>query len=292
MSSTSALLQAAALALTAIALPPAASAAEGSLFPHEPPALARLLDDGLVAEAVGNVAGAEARYCAAARLGSVEGQYRLGAFYRAYRLSGRTRAMADALLANAAQQGHLEAQRALGKQAVTRFPTPPCFATPLDLAEVARIGRVITPVEVKRYVAALPSDRQVHARLVQRLAPRFGVDPRLALAIVRNESAFDPQALSPKNAMGLMQLIPETAARFRVADAFDPEQNVRGGLAYLRWLLDEFDGDVARTAAAYNAGEGTVRRYDGVPPYEETRTYVARVLSFYRAHRHVKPGAG
>ena len=117
------------------------------------------------------------------------------------------------------------------------------------------------------------------AGLVQTLAPTYGVEPQLALAIMKAESNFDPQALSPKNAMGLMQLIPETAERFRVKDAFDPKQNISGGLAYLRWLLAYFEGDVALVAAAYNAGEGTVERYRGVPPYAETRGYVGRVLA-------------
>ena len=127
------------------------------------------------------------------------------------------------------------------------------------------------------------------AELVQRLAPRFSIDPRLALAIVRSESNFEAQALSPRNAQGLMQLIPETAERFGVRDAWNPEQNVRGGLAYLRWLLERFEGDVALVSAAYNAGEGTVQQYGGVPPYAETREYVRRILSFYRATRHERP---
>ena len=86
-----------------------------------------------------------------------------------------------------------------------------------------------------------------------------------------------------------MQLIPETAERFGVRDAWNPEQNVRGGLAYLRWLLERFEGDVALVSAAYNAGERTVQQYGGVPPYAETREYVRRILSFYRAKHHERP---
>lgn len=279
--------------LCALALLPGAAHAEGgSLFPDEAPVIARLLDDGIAAEAVGFAAGAEARYCWAARLGSVEGQYRLGKFYLAHRRPGLGPTVATTLLSFAAQRGHLEAQKLLAGRAPGRIDTPACFEQVLDLAVIKTLGRVISRQEVQRYVAALPAARRAHAQMVQRLAPRFGVDPRFALAIVRNESGFDPKALSPKNAMGLMQLIPETAARFKVADAFNPEQNIRGGLAYLRWLLDKFDGDIARTAAAYNAGEGVVMRYDGVPPYPETREYVARVLVFYRASQHVTPGRG
>jgi len=97
-------------------------------------------------------------------------------------------------------------------------------------------------------------------------------------AVMRAESNFDPLARSSRNAQGLMQLIPETAERFAVRDPLDPVENLRGGMGYLRWLLSYFRGDVVLALAAYNAGEGTVRRYGGVPPFAETRNYVARIL--------------
>jgi soluble lytic murein transglycosylase-like protein len=122
--------------------------------------------------------------------------------------------------------------------------------------------------------------------LVKKAAPEYKVQPQLALAIMEVESNFDSVALSPRNAKGLMQLIPETAARFNVRNAYDPEQNIRGGLAYLRWLLAYFEGDVVLVAAAYNAGEGAVNRYRGVPPYAETRAYVQRILAGVRAVTH------
>ena len=119
--------------------------------------------------------------------------------------------------------------------------------------------------------------RDTVARLVHRLAPEYGLSPALVLAIVEAESAYDPRARSAKNALGLMQLMPDTAARFRVQDVWDPEQNLRGGMAYLRWLMRELGGDLDLVLAGYNAGEGAVRRYGGVPPYAETRAYVSRI---------------
>jgi len=97
------------------------------------------------------------------------------------------------------------------------------------------------------------------------------IPPRYAMS--------DPNAVSPKQAQGLMQLIPDTALRFKVRNAMDPAQNIRGGMAYLRWLMAYFEGDVALVAAAYNAGERAVERYRGVPPYAETRDYVRRILA-------------
>jgi soluble lytic murein transglycosylase-like protein len=122
--------------------------------------------------------------------------------------------------------------------------------------------------------------------LVNKLAPEYGVSPRLALAVIRAESNFDPLARSHKNAQGLMQLIPETAARFNVSRPYDPAQNVRGGLAYLRWLLAYFQGNVSLVAAAYNAGEGAVNRYRGIPPFPETRAYVRRIMDLFGQAEH------
>jgi soluble lytic murein transglycosylase-like protein len=133
---------------------------------------------------------------------------------------------------------------------------------------------------------SLPQWKQQVADLVHKHAPRFGVDPRLALSVIAVESNFDARARSHKDARGLMQLIPETAERFAVTDAFDPLQNVRGGLAYLRFLLAYYRGDVVLAAAAYNAGEKAVDRYRGIPPYAETQAYVRKVLSLYRSERH------
>ena len=111
------------------------------------------------------------------------------------------------------------------------------------------------------------------------------VSPALALAVISVESAGRTTAISHAGAQGLMQLIPATAARFGVTDANDPTQNIRGGVAYLDWLLTEFDRDVVLALAGYNAGEGAVRRNGGVPPYSETRAYVPRVLAAWNIAR-------
>ena len=106
---------------------------------------------------------------------------------------------------------------------------------------------------------------------------RHGVDEALVRAVIHAESAFDPNAISRAGAQGLMQLIPDTATRFGVSDPFTPAQNIDGGAAYLAWLSQRFNGDLTRIAAGYNAGEGAVDRYGGVPPYQETQLYVERV---------------
>lgn len=106
---------------------------------------------------------------------------------------------------------------------------------------------------------------------------RYGVDEAVVRAIIHAESAFNPRALSRVGAQGLMQLMPGTARRFGVGDAFDAAQNIRGGVQYLAWLLKRFDGNLSLAAAGYNAGEGAVDKYKGVPPYAETRRYVERV---------------
>lgn len=112
---------------------------------------------------------------------------------------------------------------------------------------------------------------------VKAASQEFGVEEAIIRAIMHAESAFNPNALSRVGAQGLMQLMPATADRFGVVNAFDPAQNIRGGVRYLAWLLKRFNGDLTLAAAGYNAGEGAVDRHKGVPPYNETRRYVERV---------------
>lgn len=149
------------------------------------------------------------------------------------------------------------------------------------------------------HVAKAPSGKGVsepRLETLQNIASAYGTDilietlnkdvsPALVLALISVESSGRVAAESHKGAQGLMQLIPDTAARFGVTDATDPKQNIKGGVAYLSWLLKEFNGDPILALAGYNAGEGAVRKYDGVPPYAETRAYVPKVLAAWRVAR-------
>jgi hypothetical protein len=214
-------------------------------------------------------------YCEASRLGDVEAQYNLGWMYANGRGIPRDDATAAYFFTMAAQQGDALSQRMLRQVGEPGSKPPECLAQP---DEHDKNGEDIV-------AKAIPEHRKV-MDLVLKLAPEYGVYPRLAMAIIRAESNFNPGALSPKNAQGLMQLIPETAERFNVRKPFDPEQNIRGGLSYLRWLLAYFKGDVSLVAAAYNAGEGAVNRYAGVPPYPETRGYVKRIREIFKLEDH------
>ena len=125
------------------------------------------------------------------------------------------------------------------------------------------------------------SDPKLQAQinlLIKKYAKRHGVDEKLIRAVLQKESGGNPIAVSPKGAMGLMQLMPETAQSLGVEDPFDPEQNLAGGIRYLKYCLNTFAQDVALALAAYNAGPETVKRYGGVPPYTETQNYVAGIL--------------
>lgn len=129
------------------------------------------------------------------------------------------------------------------------------------------------------------------ASLITTAASRYQLDPALLHAVIRAESGYNPAAVSHKGAVGLMQLMPETAARYGVLDSYDPAENIDGGARYLSDLLALFGDDLRLAVAAYNAGEGAVIKYGNqIPPYQETQTYVSRVLSYYRGLRGKTPG--
>ena len=119
-------------------------------------------------------------------------------------------------------------------------------------------------------------------QIINSCSSEFGVDRSLVKAVIHAESGYNPNAVSSKGAAGLMQLMPSTAQDLKVANSFNPSDNIRGGVRYLRFLLDTFKGDVTLALAAYNAGLGNVAKHGGVPPYEETRNYVSKVLSYQR----------
>jgi len=142
----------------------------------------------------------------------------------------------------------------------------------------------MTPRAVRRANTrnASPPSEEIN-QLVEETANRFQIDPRLVHAIISVESQYHPNAVSPKGAMGLMQLIPETAQRFGVENPFDPKENIQGGVSYLRSLLNLYGGDLSLSLAAYNAGEHAVQRFGGIPSFAETRDYVQKVTDIYQA---------
>lgn len=122
-----------------------------------------------------------------------------------------------------------------------------------------------------------PGAREDHTAIAHRVSQEHGVNPRLVMAIIAQESGGNARAVSPAGAQGLMQLMPPTAATLGVQDPFDPEQNIRGGVTFLKWLLDKYNGDETLALAAYNAGPGAVDQYGGVPPFEETQRYIRNI---------------
>ena len=212
-----------------------------------------------------------AALCRRARLGDANSQYELAWIFTHARAEERRDDWAHYLFFAAASNGNEDARKVLLSLTWPQADVPDCIRRP----PVASVGPSV----------ALRAPPHIE-RLVQQLAPQFNVNPKLALAIIAVESNYNTVALSNKNAMGLMQLIPDTAKRFGVRNAFDPQQNIRGGMAYLRWLLAYYQGDVKLVAAAYNAGEGNVDKHRGVPPFAETQDYVRRVVERFGSAPH------
>lgn len=220
-----------------------------------------------------NHAKAATLYCKAAKMGDADAQFFLGWMYANGRGVPRSDNIASHLFAMAAKQGHAHAQKmGLYTKASASASFPSCLLE-MPLQQTANGKKVTYP---NNYIF----------KLVSKLSPLYAVDPQLVMAIISVESGFNAHAVSPKNAQGLMQLIPATAKRFHVKNSFDAEDNIKGGLAYLQWLLTFFKGNVTLVAAAYNAGEGTVKRYNGIPPYPETENYVKKIRKLYKKRIH------
>lgn len=220
-------------------------------------------------------------YCRAARFGDAEAQYNLAWMLTNARGIQRDDAQAAHLFAAAAEQG-LEQAVNMARQMGTPLGAPPaCLRPPEDEEPPPRVAQAkpVAPPAALPWPAPPAHAPAPIVKFVQLVAPEYQLAPALVLAVMAQESSFNPNAASAKNAQGLMQLIPDTARRFGVRNPMDPTQNIRGGMAYLRWLLAYFEGDIRLVLAAYNAGEGAVNRYRGVPPYAETRDYVRRITT-------------
>lgn len=199
-------------------------------------------------------------YCAAALSGHAPAQYSLGWLYANARGGKRNDALAAGWFSLAAKQGDDHAERMLTR-----------------LGDLAPLTQPTCPRQDTQ--GAVVSTREEVTFWVHELAAQYDLDADLVLAVIATESNFNPAATSPKDARGLMQLIPATARRFGVEDSYDPLQNLHGGMAYLQWLQKTFDGEIELMLAAYNAGEKAVAHYGGIPPYPETRGYVRKILS-------------
>lgn len=159
---------------------------------------------------------------------------------------------------------------------------PARHATTVVKADL-KTGRLIR--STIRPVVKVTAPNKSISQLIDNIAAEQGVENHLVHSVIRAESGYNTAAVSPKGAQGLMQLIPATARRFGVSDSFDPGENIRGGVRYLRFLLDYYQGDYVKTIAAYNAGEAAVDKYNGVPPFAETQNYVTQVAQNLKAAR-------
>lgn len=167
---------------------------------------------------------------------------------------------------------------------ITCFLNIPSLRTFAPLA-LARVVKLVKATSAPSSDMPTSGDPELDA-LIAEIGMKRGVDPRLIHAVIRQESNYRAQLVSPRGALGLMQLMPATARRFDCQNLRDPRENVEAGVKYLRWLLERYDGDVERALAGYNAGEGAVDDYDGVPPFHETQGYVRRVISHYGKRTH------
>jgi len=139
-------------------------------------------------------------------------------------------------------------------------------------------------IKERRVIIKAGIDMTKYGPLIQKASDKYKVDYSLVKAVIKAESNFNHKAVSPKGAQGLMQLMPKTASTLQVKDSFEPESNIEGGVKYLRYLINVYNGHLQLALAAYNAGEKAVAKYGGIPPYNETQGYVKRVMSLYKQY--------
>lgn len=204
--------------------------------------------------------------------------------------SGQANAMQRAVQMNSyIQKYNAQWQPVEKKTDVTSEKPIQSFDTVLKNSSKVKFGDLLTKPETKVSAAlytaqansAHLSPRQKISEIISRMSKKHGVDEKLVNALVKQESGFNPNAKSKVGAMGLMQLMPATAKGLGVTNPMDPEQNVEGGVKYLKSMLNKYNGNVILALAAYNAGPNAVDRYDGVPPYKETQNYVRSILANY-----------
>ena len=252
--------------------------AQGRDFRQAPKALTAI-KQGQVAQQHGHLQKAIALYCVAASTGNPEGYFRIGRLLATGPASVRSAKLANSYLAMAMRLGNQQASRYYNPR-VGNAPMGDQCGVGMRGGQGSYFALPSTPFNVEAYLARQSPGKQKLATMLRHAAKRHQVDVRLVLAIAIAESNLESRAVSAKNAQGVMQLIPETQQRFGVTQPFDPAQNIKGGVSYLKWLDRRFDGDWVLISAAYNAGEKAVERYGGIPPYDETREYVKRVLYF------------
>ncbi len=139
-------------------------------------------------------------------------------------------------------------------------------------------------IKERRVIIRAGIDMTKYGPQIQKASDKYKVDYSLVKAVIKAESNFNHKAVSPKGAQGLMQLMPKTASTLQVKDSFEPESNIEGGVKYLRYLMNVYNGHLPLALAAYNAGEKAVAKYGGIPPYAETQGYVKRVMSLYKQY--------